>query len=121
MRKKLALHFRRATVDKTITLLFHLSDRHPVSKVSLVSFISYLLHQVGIDPSHYSGHSFRIGGATSASLAGLTDYEIKLLGRWNSDFYQRYTLSPSVVARYTPQHCTNAHDEVSVRHSLQVQ
>ena len=75
-------------------LLFHLSDRRPVSKISLVSFISHLLRQVGIDPFHYSGHSFRIGGATSASLAGLTDYEIKLLGRWNSDFYQQYTRSP---------------------------
>ena len=94
MRKKLALHHRRGTVDKATTLLFHLSDRRPVSKISLVSFISHLLRQVGIDPFHYSGHSFRIGGATSASLAGLTDYEIKLLGRWDSDFYQRYTRSP---------------------------
>ena len=94
MRKNLALHHRRGIVDKATTLLYHLSDRRPVSKISFVSFISHLLRQVGIDPSHYSGHRFRIGGATSASLAGLTDYEIKLLGRWNSDFYQQYTRSP---------------------------
>lgn len=94
MKKNLALHHRRGIVDKATTLLFHLSDQCLVSKISLVSFISHLLRLVGIDPSHYSGHSFRIGGATSASLAGLTDCDIKLLGRWNNDFYQRYTRSP---------------------------
>ena len=79
---------------KLLRSCFTFPYRRPVSKISLVSFISHLLRQVGIDPFHYSGHSFRIGGSTSASLAGLTDYEIKLLGRWNSDFYQRYTRSP---------------------------
>ena len=94
MQKNLALQHRCGMFDKATTLLFNLSDQRPVSKISLVSFISHLPRLVSIDPSHYSGHSFRIEGATSASLAGLTDYEIKLLGRWNSDFYQRYTRSP---------------------------
>ena len=74
--------------------LFHLADQSPVSREKLVAFISPLLTLIGISPSQYSGHSFRIGGATSASLAGLTDYEIKLLGRWNSDCYKRYIRSP---------------------------
>ena len=87
MKKNLALHHCRGIVDKATTLLFHLSYQRPVSKISLVSFISHLLRLVGIDPSHYSGHSFRIGGATSTSLAGLTDYEIKLIGRWNYQWY----------------------------------
>lgn len=62
---------------------------------------------------YYSGHSFWIGAARSASLAGLTDYEIKLLGWWNSDC----SFSSSVVPRYTSQDCTNAHYEFSERHS----
>ena len=94
MQKNLALHYHCGIFDKATKLLFNLSDQRPVSKISLVSFISHLLRLVGIDPSHYSGHSFPIEGVTSASLAGLTDYEIKLLGRWNSDFYERYTRSP---------------------------
>ena len=49
---------------------------------------------MGLDPQHYSGHSFRIGGATSATIAGLNDYEIKLLGHWSSDCYKRYISSP---------------------------
>ena len=94
MQKNLALQHRFGMFDKATTLLFNLSDQRPVSKISLVSFISHLPRLVSIDPSHYSGHSFRIEGATSASIAGLTDYEIKLLGRWNSDSYERYTRSP---------------------------
>ncbi|CAH3182762.1 unnamed protein product, partial [Porites evermanni] len=85
MQKNLALQHRFGMFDKATDAL---SDQRPVSKISLVSFISHLPRLVSIDPSHHSGHSFRIEGATSASIAGLTDYEIKLLGRWNSDSYE---------------------------------
>ena len=60
--------------------LFRLSSGSPLARRDLTSFLSMLLRLVGLDPQHYSGHSFRIGGATSASIAGLNDYEIKLLG-----------------------------------------
>ena len=45
---------------------------------------------VGLDPSLYSGHSFRRGAASSAAAAGYSDYEIQLLGRWRSDAYKLY-------------------------------
>jgi len=73
---------------------FQLADSSPVTKAGLVTFVSHLLRLIGIGPSRYSGHSCWIGGATSASLAGLSDYEIKLIGRWNSDCYRRYIRSP---------------------------
>ena len=41
-------------------------------------------------PGHYSGHSFRRATATTARLAGLSEDEIKLLGRWKSDSYRLY-------------------------------
>ena len=94
MKTNLALQHRRGTVNKDTIPLFQLSDSSPLTKIDLVSFVSQLLRLIGIDPSQYSGHSLRIGGATSASIAGLSDYEIKLLGRWNSDCYQRYIRSP---------------------------
>lgn len=63
-----------------------------------------LLRLVGLDPHHYSGHSFRIGGAQSSSIAGLNDYEIKLLGCLSSDCFKRYIRYPlSLLLTVTPR------------------
>ena len=35
-------------------------------------------------------HSFRIGGASAASSAGIPDSSIRILGRWSSDAFLRY-------------------------------
>lgn len=42
------------------------------------------------DSTAYGAHSFRRGGATLAARAGLRAEEIKALGDWRSDTYQRY-------------------------------
>jgi len=39
-------------------------------------------------------HSFRIGRATSCAMDGMLDEEIKLLGRWKSNAYQKYVRIP---------------------------
>lgn len=84
--------------------LFRLSSGLPLARRDLTTFLSTLLRLVGLDPHHYSGHSFRIGGATSATIAGLNDYEIKLLGRWSSDCYKRYIRSPlSLFLKVAPR------------------
>jgi len=74
--------------------LFQLANGESISRQGLITFITPLLRLAGLEPNAYSGHSFRIGGATSASIAGLQDYEIKLMGRWTSDCYKRYIRSP---------------------------
>ena len=40
-------------------------------------------------------HSFRIGGATALSQAGVPDSQIQSLGRWNSNCFVRYLRLPS--------------------------
>ena len=53
------------------------------------------LSLIGVDSKQYSGHSYRIGGATTMAAAGMSDWEIKLSGRWSSSAYQRYIRTPS--------------------------
>lgn len=53
--------------------LFQLSSGPQLACRDLTTFLSMLLRLVGLDPQHYSGHSFCISGATS-SIAGLNDY-----------------------------------------------
>lgn len=43
-----------------------------------------------LDTSRYKGHSFRIGGASLAAARGMSDAQIRLLGRWKTDAFKRY-------------------------------
>ena len=57
-----------------------------------------ILSRSGHSDKHYSGHSFRRGGACFALKVGISGEIIKLLGDWRSDTYQRY-LDTSVQTR----------------------
>ena len=49
-----------------------------------------ILASLCLDNGEYNTHSFRIGAATSTSEAGIPDSTIMMLGRWQSNTYQRY-------------------------------
>lgn len=61
-----------------------------MSREDLVRRLRQILRQAGIDCSRFSGHSFRIGAATTAAARNISDSTIQTLGRWASDSFRRY-------------------------------
>ena len=59
--------------------------------------IRNLLSKCGQEPTDYAIHSFRIGAATAAANANLPEWIIETMGRWTSDYYQRYIQKPTVA------------------------
>lgn len=74
--------------------LFQFPDGSVLTKRIFIEQTKFLLSCLGISPRQYSGHSYRVGSATSAAGSGFRDYELKLLGRWSSEAYQRYVRTP---------------------------
>ena len=65
-----------------------------LTRESFVRGVRSALELGGIAASRYSGHSFRIGAATSAAMAGVSDAMIKTLGWWQSSAYTLYIRTP---------------------------
>ena len=73
---------------------FKFKDGSFLTRARFVSEVSKVLSAAGIDSSKYSGHSFRIGAATTAAMRGLDDSLIQTLGRWESNSYLLYVRIP---------------------------
>ena len=67
-----------------------ISELRPLRYDHFIKRFKGLLAQAGADPSCFSGHSFRRGGATFARDAGVPDNIIKAMGDWQSEAWQRY-------------------------------
>lgn len=70
---------------------FQREDGSAVSYPTLLAAIKTLASEAGLDESTFSGHSMRIGGATTLALLGYPAHIIKEIGRWRSLSYQLYT------------------------------
>ena len=74
--------------------LFIFENGARLSKQVLVSHLRQALLQLGEDDMKFTGHSFRIGAATTAAAAGFSEYFIQFLGRWKSSAYLAYITTP---------------------------
>ena len=74
--------------------LFVWQNGQRLTRQGLVNQLRAALSSVGVDPVPYSGHSFRIGAATSVAAAGVEDAVIKILGRCSSSAYLAYMRIP---------------------------
>ena len=74
----------------------------------MVHNIHQALQTLGLESSHYAGHSFRIGAGTTAAERGIPDSTIKVLGRWKSEAFQSYIRLPSQWLASVSQHLSAA-------------
>ena len=81
--------------------LFIFSNGVTLRQQHLVRHLHSFLRLVGRDPTGFSGHSFRIGGASDMAAVGYQPHEIQLAGRWKSDSFKRYirAYTDSQIAR----------------------
>ncbi|XP_053383790.1 uncharacterized protein LOC128549996 [Mercenaria mercenaria] len=70
--------------------LFILNSGKPVFYNTYLKKLRSVIEMIGLDPSHFSTHSFRRGMATLAFQLNLPADIIQLLGDWKSDAYKKY-------------------------------
>jgi hypothetical protein len=76
--------------------LFAYPDGSGVSRSMFTSCLKTCLARTG-DTDSITAHSFRIGGATYASMCGFSDDEIRRMGRWRSDALLKYIRLPDLL------------------------
>lgn len=80
--------------------LFLFPDGKNLTRPAFSAALHKALEELQIDSSQFNTHSFRIGAATFAKQAGMSDSHVKALGRWKSNAYQKYVrLSPLDLSR----------------------
>lgn len=70
--------------------LFRRGDGKPLLRSRFQRILNTCLNGCNLDPARYKGHSFRIGRATECAAMGMSDAQIRNLGRWASDAFRKY-------------------------------
>ena len=74
--------------------LFMLHDGRLLTRQIFSSILDSLLKELHLNQEDFNTHSFRIGAATSAKAANISDTHIQMLGRWKSNAYKLYIQTP---------------------------
>ena len=70
-------------------LFIHLQGK-PLTAAQFSTLLKKTVRSIGLNPSNFSAHSFRIGAATTAAAEGIPFEQIKVMGRWRSQCVVRY-------------------------------
>ncbi len=84
------------------TPLFMLSNHSFIYKQYLASRTHSLISSIGLNPANCTGHNFRVGVATQASIKHMPEFHIQQLGHWKSNIYKTYIHTPiEQIANYS--------------------
>ena len=73
----------------------HLNGK-PLTQYQFTAILKKCVCSFQPDYGKFTSHSFRIGAATAAAMAGYSVETIKQAGRWRSDAYRRYLKPESI-------------------------
>lgn len=63
---------------------------NPLTRYQFGQILTRSVSAMGLSPTNFSSHSFRIGAATSAAVSGIPIDTIKSMGRWQSSAVNSY-------------------------------
>ena len=70
----------------------------PVTRHKVVRVLKRAMSNLGLNPVRFNGHSFRIGRASDLAGLGYAESQIKMVGRWRSNAYQKYIRCSDIIA-----------------------
>jgi hypothetical protein len=76
--------------------LFSVNGTVPITRGWFMTRVYILLRRIGLNPTLYSSHSFRKGGAVSLQERGVPDSVLRKVGRWKSDAFHSYVRDASL-------------------------
>ncbi len=79
-----------ALCGRQVGAIFMTQTEALVTRDVFTSQLSEAIRLCGLDPSRYKGHTFRIGTASHAAEQGMSDSQIRIVGRWKSNAFQKY-------------------------------
>ncbi|KAL9960191.1 hypothetical protein ACROYT_G033610 [Oculina patagonica] len=95
--------FRSLRYDKNLKC--NVLSSKPLTASRAGEILKEKLLAIGLDPSKFTNHSFRSGGATSAANLNVPDRLFKVHGRWKSDSAKDGYVRDKVDSRlYVPLH-----------------
>jgi hypothetical protein len=92
MNAMLTLRARREGRPADVSEHLFVIDGRPLTYETLTVELHRLSTAIGLSGVLFSGHSFRIGAATSAIGAGVPEVILQHLGRWKSNAFRRYVV-----------------------------
>ena len=86
----LAVRVTSSKCTKASVPLFVQDNGNPVSSSLFATTLRDCILSLGLDPTSFKSHSWRIGAASWAASRGFSDDHIRKLGRWKSDAFKKY-------------------------------